>query len=226
MERIGDGIHRVTQGYVSAYLVDGDEGVVLIDTGLPRRHGAIEAGLADIGRAPEDVVAILLTHAHADHTGGAARLKASSGAPVVGSTIDAPAIQGDEPVPPPPMMDGWLRFLAPLIPKSEPVAVDHRVDESRADGLPADLSVVETPGHTPGHVSYLLDRAGGALFVGDAAISKGGAVERGFMNRATAPWRASIAHIAEHEFEIALFGHADPIRAGAAGAFARYAATL
>lgn len=226
MERIGEGIHRVAQGYVSAYVVDGDEGVVLIDTGLPRRHGVIESGLADIGRSPEDVVAILLTHAHADHTGGAARLQASTGASVVASTIDAPAIRGDEPVPPPPMMSGWLRFLVPLIPKGEPVAVDHLVDEARGVGLPADLSVLETPGHTPGHVSYLLDRAGGVLFVGDAAVSKDGAVARGFMNRATPAWRASIAHIAEQDFEMAAFGHADPIPTGAAGAFASYAATV
>lgn len=226
MEPVADGVHRVAQGYVNAYLVDGDEGVVLVDTGLPRRHGVVESALADIGRTPADVVAILLTHAHADHTGGAARLAASTGAPVIASVGDAPAVRGNEPVPPPPMMDGWLRFLAPLIPKAEPVAVDHAVDEAHHEGLPGDLTVLDTPGHTPGHVCYLLDRAGGILFVGDAAVAKDGAVGRGFMNRATPTWRASIAHLAEQDFETALFGHSAPIDSKASAAFGRFSANL
>ena len=226
MERVADGVHRVAQGYVNAYLVDGDAGVVLVDTGLPRRHGAVESALGEIGRTPSDVVAILLTHAHADHTGGAARLAASTGAPVIASTGDAPAVCGDAPVPPPPIMGGWLRFLAPLVPRAEPVAVDHAVDESHGDGLPGDLAVLETPGHTPGHVCYLLDRAGGILFVGDAAVAKDGAVGSGFMNRATPTWQASIDHLAHQDFETALFGHSGPIGAGASAAFARYAASF
>lgn len=226
MEPVADGVHRVAPGNVNAYLIDGDEGVVLVDTGLPRRHGVIESALAGIGRAPTDVVAILLTHAHADHTGGAARLAASTGAPVIASTRDAPAVRGDEPVPPPPIMDGWLRFLARLVPKAEPATVDHAVDETHRTGLPGDLTVLETPGHTPGHISYLLDRAGGILFVGDAAVAKDGAVGRGFFNRATPAWRGSIAHLAEHDFETALFGHSGPIESAASVAFTRYAASI
>lgn len=226
MEPIADGVHRIAQGYVNAYLVDGDDGVVLVDTGLPRRHGRIESALGEIGREPTDVVAILLTHAHADHTGGAARLAASTGAPVIASPGDAPAVRGDEPVPPPPIMGGWLRFLASFVPRAEPVAVDHTVDEGHHDGLPADLSVLETPGHTPGHVCYLLDRAGGILFAGDVAVAKDGAVGRGFFNRTTPTWRGSIAHLAEQDFETALFGHSGPIESRASAAFARFAATV
>jgi glyoxylase-like metal-dependent hydrolase (beta-lactamase superfamily II) len=226
MEMITEGVHRVGGGYVSSYIVDGDEGVLLVDTGLPRRHGEIEAGLDEIGRRPSDVTAILLTHAHADHTGGAAHLRDATGAIVVASTGDAPAVRGDAPVPPPPIFEGALSFLTRLVPGAKPVTVDHEVDETRTHGLPTDVTVLETPGHTPGHVSYLLDRDGGVLFVGDAAIAKDGAVSRGFMNRSTPEWRASIAHIAEHDFAIACFGHSGPLPADASAAFARFAATF
>ena len=107
METIVPGVHQVSRG-VNAFIVDGDEGVVLIDTGLPKQHGHIVAGLAAIGRTPDDVRAIVITHAHWDHVGGAAALKATSGALLDASAIDAPVIRGEEPQPAPPVFDGMI----------------------------------------------------------------------------------------------------------------------
>ena len=213
-------------GYVNAFLVDGDEGVVVIDAGLPKKHGQIESALSAIGRSPTDVTAILLTHSHADHSGGAAALKKSTGAPLITSEKAAPAVRGDVKPPPPPIMAGVLRPLANLMPPPPPAEVDQVVREGPT-GLPSDLEVLATPGHTPGHISYLLDRDGGILFVGDAAVStKGGAIARGWMNRRSSDWDASIVNISQRVFTQAFFGHAGPITSAASDAFRTFATTL
>jgi glyoxylase-like metal-dependent hydrolase (beta-lactamase superfamily II) len=223
MRTVADGVHQISKG-VNAFIVDGDEGVVLIDTGLPSRHGAIEAGLASIGRSLGDVAAILVTHAHVDHVGGAAALRGGTGAPVMVSAADAPAARGEVPKSPPPFA-ARVPFLAPvfrLVPSGPPVVVDREVDEGVIEGLPEDLRVVATPGHTVGHVSYLLARSGGVMFVGDAAVrTRSGTVARGWMNRSTPVFDASVGRIAREDFSIACFGHSAPIEADAASAFRR-----
>ena len=228
METIVPGVHEVT-GYVRSYIIDGDQGVTLIDTGLPKRQGAIIDALAGIGRSISDVRAIAVTHSHADHVGGAAALKMETEAPLFASTLEAPAIRGEESVPAPPFLD-LVPFLKPLMrvmPRADSVEVDRLVGEGQLAGLPDDLSVIDTPGHTPGHVSFLLDRAGGVLFVGDAAVStKAGEVKRGWMNRSTPAFDSSLRHIAEFDFDVAFFGHAAPLPVPAGAAFKRFAASL
>ena len=102
METIAPGIHQVAVGS-NAFVVDGDEGVTLIDTGLPKKEGSISAVLDDIGRKPSDVGSILITHAHVDHGGGAAALKALTGSTVFASEVEAPALEGKVKPPPPPI---------------------------------------------------------------------------------------------------------------------------
>lgn len=222
------GVHDVPSAS-NAYLIDGDEGVTLIDTGYPNRDGNVLDVLAQIERSIDDVRVIAITHSHTDHTGSAAALQQVSRAKVAASAVDAPAIRGEEPVPLPPVFSR-LPFLKPLgrfIPSAEPVGVDLLVSEADATGLPEDLRVVDTPGHTPGHVSYLLDRAGGVLFVGDAAVAnRNGDVRRGLMNASTPEFDASLRHLAEFDFEVALFAHSRPIIGGAAGAFRRFVAGM
>ena len=225
MQQIAAGIHQVSKG-VNAFIVDGDDGVVLIDTGL-RSQGAILDGLKGIGRTPEDVAAIVITHGHADHAGGAAVLKRESGAALIASVTDAPIVRGDVPAPPPPIMDfPILRSLIGLLPPAEGAAVDHGVVEGPVPVV-SDLSVVPTPGHTAGHISLLLDRQGGVLFAGDSAMStRSGGVQRGFMNRRSATFDSSLRRMAELEFEIACFGHSAAIVGGAGGSFRSFVAGI
>lgn len=227
MHQVVEGVHQVSRG-VNAFIVDGDDGVVLVDTGLPRQHGRIIDGLASIGRSLEDVRAILITHAHVDHVGGAAALAEGSGADVYASELDAPAIEGRKPKSPPPFLDraAFLKPLFRLAPSGAPVAVNRHVEDD-ATVLPPDLTAIPTPGHTVGHTSFLLDRADGVLFVGDAALGgSDGSVGRGWMNMATPRFDASISAIAELDFAVACFGHSGPITHDAASAFRRLAESL
>lgn len=225
MDTIAPGIHQLSLGS-HGFLVDGDVGVTLVDTGVPGREGRVADGLAEIGRTWDDLTSIVITHAHMDHVGSAAAIKQQAGhASLAMSEVDARVARGDDPAVPPPIFArppvSWLfRFL----PSAPAVEVDHLVGAGQSTGLPADLTVIDTPGHTPGHVSFLLDRHGGVCFVGDAAVAtRTGGVARGPMNASTPTFDASLRNLADHDFAIAAFGHSRPLARDATAAFRSFA---
>ncbi len=225
---VARGVHQLPVGS-HAYLVDGDDGVTLVDTGLPGRFDVIADTLAHIGRTPRDVTAVLITHAHSDHTGNAAAVKAAGAGPVSMSARDARVAQGESPQENSPLLHrfGPLAALARFTPEADPVVVDHELVDGEPAGLPEEWTVISTPGHTSGHVSFLLDRLGGLLFAGDAAMSdRQGRVTRGWMNAGSPEVDTSILKLAQHDFRAAYFGHGPFISNGAAGAFRRFAAHL
>ncbi len=158
------GVHLVSTRSVNSYIIDGDEGVTLVDALLPNNADAISSALTAIGRSLVDVTAIVVTHSHSDHTGSAAAVKAASGAAVYAPIGDAAAVRGEHKPPLPPIAERFP-FLKPImnrfLPVPDPVVVEYEIGEGVGGRLPADLRVIDTPGHTPGHVSLLLERDGG-----------------------------------------------------------------
>jgi glyoxylase-like metal-dependent hydrolase (beta-lactamase superfamily II) len=221
MRQVADGVFEIGISFVHAHLVVTDDGVVLVDTGLPKRSAKVERALHEARRTVGDVRAVLFTHWHADHTGGGADLVRRSGARTVAHTLDAPVISGAVPMPLTPLQK-VTRFLTGT---PEPVAVDEVLGADGPFSVPG-FTAVHTPGHTAGHVSYLLDRDGGVLFAGDAAAGAGTKVRSTprLMTSDVAAARASVARLAELRFEVAVFGHGGAVTARAADRFRALAA--
>jgi glyoxylase-like metal-dependent hydrolase (beta-lactamase superfamily II) len=156
--------------FVNIYaLVDDDGQVTLVDTGFRSGAERAEAGLAAMGKTLSDVTRILLTHAHSDHAGSAAKLSELTGAGVAISKTDAPfARKGVAPRRDPSSLGGRLITKMSKPGKDYPAVI---IGEEFADGdvLPVagGLRIVHTPGHTPGHVAMLHEDSG-TLITGDS----------------------------------------------------------
>ncbi|MBO3742441.1 MBL fold metallo-hydrolase [Actinoplanes sp. NEAU-H7] len=212
-----DGVFELRVGYVNVHLVVTDDGLVLVDTGLPGRSPLIERALGRIQRSLGEVTTILVTHHHADHVGNLADLRRRTGARAIAHAADAVWITGHST---PTQPAGRLAKLAErLIGKPEPTKVDQLITVDGAEPLPG-FTALHTPGHTRGHVSYLLDRSGGVLFAGDAAASRRGRIT-GPPGVPADPARAgrSLARLAELEFDHAVFGHGKTVSGKAVAAF-------
>jgi len=221
--RVADGVCQVSLRGVNAFLLEAGGGLVLVDAGLKNSPPRITESIYSLGRLPQDVTGIVITHAHRDHVGGLAEMVRRTGAEVWMHPADAAL-----------MREGvWGRPLGPgrgrtrdairramnAVPEArhEPVAVVHEVGDG--DVLPFDgLRALHTPGHTAGHLSLLLPRAGGVLFVGDAASNM---VHTGlsFVHEDVPEARRSLQKLAALEFEVACFAHGRTIRTKASRSF-------
>ena len=166
-------VHLVPNTVANPYLLIDPDGLTLIDAGLPGSHRKILRYLASLGFAPADLKRILITHADFDHVGGLAPLKKASGARVYASPVEARAIAEGHASRPLKPRSVVARLLFDLMARSfKPASV--QVDELLSDGqiLPVlgGLRVVETPGHTPGHISLFAPSAQ-ILFCGDSIVS-------------------------------------------------------
>jgi glyoxylase-like metal-dependent hydrolase (beta-lactamase superfamily II) len=216
MLEVADGVFEIGILFVHAHLVVVDDGVVFVDTGLPGRSARIEQAMREAHKAIGDIRSILLTHWHADHTGNAADLHRRSGARIVAHTIDAAVITGTEPL----RLNALQRLSARLTGTPEPVPVDEALHQDGPFSVPG-FTAIHTPGHTAGHVSFLLDRGGGVLFTGDAAVGGRRGVRHTprVLSTDAAAARSSLTRLAEARFDVAVFGHGRAVRGHAVDRF-------
>ena len=150
-------------GMVNCYLVREDDGLTLVDAMIPGSAKVIQAAAAKLG-AP--IVRIALTHAHSDHIGSLDALHALlPEAGVLISSRDARLLAKDMTLDP----DEPKTKLAGGYPgaKTKPTRT---FEEGEMVGS---LQVIATPGHTPGHVSFL-DPRSNTLICGDTFSTLGG----------------------------------------------------
>ena len=80
--QVSEGIHRLTQGVTNFYLISESGKYTVVDAGTPGDWTYFASSLDGLGATLADVDAVLLTHAHPDHTGFAERARTEAGAQV------------------------------------------------------------------------------------------------------------------------------------------------
>jgi glyoxylase-like metal-dependent hydrolase (beta-lactamase superfamily II) len=186
---LGNGIYQielvpVDQIYnATAYLIRGKLKTVLIETGASRSNGAIREAMAELGLSPEDLDAVIVTHIHLDHSGGAGLLLEQcpnatlyvheKGAPHLADPEKL--IAGSRAV----YGDSFDHYFAPVVPVLEdrihPLADNDTLDIG--DGRV--LQMLESPGHALHHMA-VFDPESRGIFTGDAAGIYYHALERDY----------------------------------------------
>jgi glyoxylase-like metal-dependent hydrolase (beta-lactamase superfamily II) len=240
---VAEGVHRVFDAFVNWYLVEDGGRLTIVDAGTPRSWKLLHQALAQLGKTPQDVEAIVLTHGHYDHVGFAEKARRELGIPVLVHRDDAwlarhpLRFKSERSL----LLYAWrpsaLRIVGPLLGSRAPFVKgvrDLRTYEDRETlDVPGAPRVVCTPGHTFGHCSLHLPERG-VLIAGDAIVTLDPYTGRRgpclVARAATADSEralASLDRIAETEADTVLSGHGDPWTDGArrAAELARIAGT-
>jgi len=158
----------------NVYLLSGGEELALVDAGAGPGEDRILENVRSLGYEPGRIGHIFLTHAHADHAGGAASLAERLGARVYLSELEREALENaDEEALGLSIArrNGYYPEDYRLRPCK--VNVTLRGDE-RLRCRDLDLAVIPTPGHSAGSVCFLVDtEEGAALFAGDTVFAGG-----------------------------------------------------
>jgi len=165
--RIPVGPDRFLDRFVYCYLVCGDT-VCLIDSGVAGSQKIIFDYLVSIGRRPEDIATLVLTHSHPDHMGAARAIREATGCVVAAHLSEKSWIEDiglqfrERPA------EGFENLVA------GPVKVERVLKDGDVLGFGAgfDMEVFHTPGHSRGSLSLLL-RKQKVLFCADAVLLPG-----------------------------------------------------
>ncbi len=135
---------------LSALLIDGGEGLILVDGGLPQSAKLIVANIRELGFDPLDIKAILVSHAHYDHAGGINALQRLTRATVYTSEAAAVTLMSGR------LQEGDPQYVAgsdegSFPPVSNVVAIGDGEFVSVGE---VNARAVYTPGHTQGSVSW------------------------------------------------------------------------
>jgi glyoxylase-like metal-dependent hydrolase (beta-lactamase superfamily II) len=180
---VADGVHRLDVGHVSCYLLEGaGGGLTLVDAGLPAVWPVLGGALRELRRTPDDLHAVVLTHAHFDHVGTAEHLRSRYGIPVYCHPDDAslaahPYSYGRErspllyPLRHPRAIPGLMHMAAAGAVAVKGVEDTLPLTPEALAALPGAPLLVPTPGHTRGHCAlHFPDRD--AVISGDALVTR------------------------------------------------------
>ena len=223
LEPVVDRLCMIKLGVVNAYLLDAGE-LTLIDTGTPGSSEQIVEALRAIGKEPEELLHIVITHLHVDHTGSLAELKRLTGATVHMHRLDAELVaqgRGAREMNPAP---GLFSFLVTKLVMNrassavEPCDTDDYLEEGQTLDFAGRCRVIHVPGHAEGQVALLWPEHDGVLIAGDAASNMNG-IGYPIVVEDLEATRSSLEKLSRFEFSAACFGHGKPIVGGAAEAF-------
>jgi glyoxylase-like metal-dependent hydrolase (beta-lactamase superfamily II) len=236
------GVYRLGDWMVNFYLVEDETGITMVDAGLPGHYTHLTALLARLGRPLSDVRAVLITHAHPDHTGLAERVRAESGATVWVHPADQPIIADPRHI-----SRHWNaeRSLLPYVLRRpavlavplhlarlggfrpRPVTYTATITAGQILNVPGQPLAIPVPGHTTGSSAFLFP-GHGVIFTGDALVTydavTGRAGPRVVARAFTQDSQAAIASLSAlpaDDTALVLPGHGPPYGPGLADAVAR-----
>ncbi|MFW6020426.1 MAG: MBL fold metallo-hydrolase [Bacteroidales bacterium] len=155
-------ITRVKTGQTNSYLVNTQNGYILVDTGTANQSNKIEKALKKLGAGLESIKLIIITHAHYDHTGSLKDLREKSGASVLAHEKEEELLKAgktDFPA-------GTIIFTKLLSSlgnsliqmKFKPVKPDITISQNYSlEDYGIQGEVIHTPGHTEGSISVFIN---------------------------------------------------------------------
>lgn len=220
------GIHRLTNGVSNFYLVEEEGKLLLIDAGTPRDWDLFTRKVSALGRSVDQLEAILLTHAHSDHTGFAERGRAEADAVVWVHEADVAVAKGGTAGKNEGRLLPYLRYaeawrtLFRLMRRGGTKIVPILEVSAFADGqtieAPGRPRAIHVPGHTPGMTAVFFEHRR-LLLTGDCLVMKspltgrkGPQVMPSALNRDTGQAIRSLAALEQIPAEVILPGHGEP----------------
>lgn len=216
-QEILPGLYQLTGGGTNLFVVVEEE-LTLIDTGLPGSHTGIINFLQRVGRKPEEIGSIIITHNHIDHIGSVPDLRRFTNARIFihQAAMSSPDID-------PPYPHGIRRllrvpFLQPVRKRFvlEPENVDVQLEGNEVLSPLGGLKVVHSPGHTPGSICLYAEKLK-LIFIGDSMQRRRYRLQLPARRVSTDLDAAldSIRKIADLSPDIICFGHGKPLFTGA-----------
>lgn len=175
----GEVVHFDT-GPFNWYVIQQGGHLTVVDAGFPGHYGIFKRGIGELGYSIKSVAAILLTHAHSDHTGFAERLRHESGAPVYIHAEDRAMAAASRQLPWFGLLsNAWQPYMARMLTHATINGVFTARGISKtvdiADGeildVPGRPHVLHVPGHTAGEVAFFLPQSR-VLLSGDTLVTR------------------------------------------------------
>ncbi len=232
--QVAEGIHRLTQGVVNFYLVEDGGKLTVVDAGAPGDWDELLRAVGSIGRTLDDVEAVLLTHAHSDHTGFAERARTEAAARVWIHGEDAEMAKTGKGGKNESGVGRYLlrpeayRTLFGLMRrkglKIVPILEVSTFGDGETVDVPGQPRVVHVPGHTAGCCAIFLEERR-LVMTGDAFTTRnpltgrvGPQIAPDGLNRDSAQALRSLDALGSLDADLLLPGHGEPWTAGAAEA--------
>ena len=200
-------VHTISGRGANVYLIKGEAGWVLVDTGMKGNAAGLQKAFRNLGIDPRTIRLIIITHAHPDHYGELASLKRLTGAKVLAHRYEASFIESgrSSPIVAQTAKGRLINAISPKW-KMESTTVEAVLDdEMDLEEFGVRGKVYCTPGHTAGSLSLVLED--GSILVGDQFRGKAGRLTLGMFYEDRRTLMASLKRIAGFDPKVLYMSH-------------------